>query len=213
MATEVEARFRAADDETLARLAAVERIGGADIGPPVPVDEEDRYLDTDDGRMAAARWACRLRTRDGVTRISLKGPSSAPVGADPWLHRRPEVEGPASATLDPAAWPPSAARDRLLELTGGGELHERFRLLQRRTERPVSIGGRALGTLTLDAVRIVHAGREIGDLRIVELELAAPDRAAEASLAELAHTLSEVPGLEPEARTKLEQASARMERM
>ena len=212
MATEVEARFRAADDETLVRVAALERIGEAHLGPPVAVDEEDRYLDTADGRVAASHWACRLRTREGVTRISLKGPASAPVEADPWLHRRPEVEGPAASTLDPAAWPPSAARDRLLELSGGGELRERFRLLQRRTERTVTLGGRALGTLTIDAVRIVQAGRELGSLRIVELELAAPNAATETSLAELARALSEVPGLAPEPRTKLEQAAARLER-
>ena len=213
MATEVEARFRAADEDTLTRLASVERIGDADLGPPVAVDEEDRYLDTVDGRMAAARWACRLRTREGVTRISLKGPSATAVDADPWLHRRPELEGPAASTLDAAAWPPSAARDRLLELSGGGPLRERFRLLQSRTERTVTLRGRALGTLTLDAVRIAQAGRDLGRLRIVELELAAPDASAESSLTELARALSELPGLEPEPRTKLEQAAARLERV
>ena len=74
MPTEVEARFRAESAEPLAELAGRARLGRARLGSPRTVDETDRYLDTIDGRLAAARWACRLRSREGTTRISLKGP-------------------------------------------------------------------------------------------------------------------------------------------
>lgn len=209
MGLEVEARFRA-DDAALARLADADRLGPAVLGEPVTVDEVDRYLDTADGDLAAARWACRLRTRGDVTKVSLKGPPAV-EGGEAWLHRRPEVEGPAVDVPALDAWPPSAARDRLASITGGRPLHERFRLLQRRTERAVHVDGDPVGTLTLDAVRIVgRGGRDLGQLRIVELEMAAGDGAAESRLAPLAAALARIGGLEPEPRTKLEQAVERL---
>jgi inorganic triphosphatase YgiF len=209
MALEVEARFRA-DPPTLARLATLERIGVAALGPARTVEEVDRYLDTDDGRLAAARWACRLRTREGVTRISLKGPPEGATG-DRWLHRRPELEGPATPSLHPGAWPPSAARSHLEDLAGDRPLLERFRLDQRRTERSVIVDGQPLGTLTLDAVDVRGAdGSDRGSLEIVELELASADPASEAQLAGLAAALATMEGLVPEPRTKLEHALARL---
>jgi inorganic triphosphatase YgiF len=209
MALEVEARFRA-DPDTLVRLAELDRIGDATLGPGRTAEEVDRYLDTDDGRLAAARWACRLRTRDGVTRISLKGPAEA-AAAERWLHRRPELEGPATGALDPSEWPASEARSHLESLTGGHPLRERFHLAQRRTERPVVLEGARLGTLSLDAVDVRRPdGRGGGTLEIVELELATADPASEAHLAGLAAALAAIEGLTPEPRTKLEHALERL---
>ena len=201
MGDEVEARFRASGRAPLERLAARAALGMAVLGAAKTVLEEDRYLDTADGRLRAARWACRLRSREGTTRISLKGPPETPTTG--WLHRRPEVEGPASALVDPYAWPESPARSFLLELSGGAPLVEWLRLLQERTERAVAIDGRSVGGLTLDAVTAEQAGVRLGDLYLVELELRAeadPDR----DLPALAQALAAEPGLEAEPRTKLE---------
>ena len=204
MGLEVEARFRA-DPASLHRLATLPRLGEALLGEPATVDEVDRYLDTDDGRLAAARWACRLRTRGPMTKISLKGPPQ-PTDGDAWLHRRAEVEGPATDALDPATWPPSEARDRLDDLRRGRPLLERFRLVQRRTERAVALDGDVLGTLTLDAVSVLSAdGRPAGGIEIAELELRAADARSEAALRPLAAALA-AEGLAPEPRTKLELA-------
>lgn len=205
MGFEVEARFRADGRGTLERLAARSTLGDAMLGPPRTVLEEDRYLDTVGGRVGAARWACRLRSREGVTRISLKGPPDAP--ATGWLHRRPELEGPASPIIEPHAWGASAARDLLLELSGDAPLVEWLRLLQERTERAVTLDGRLLGTLTLDVVTAERGGSRLGQMLVVELEIRAdgdPDR----DLTPLAEALATEPGLEAEPRTKLELALA-----
>lgn len=202
---EVELKYRATP-AALAELERVDRIGEATIGPVHRVDEVDRYLDTPDGRLAAARWACRLRTRDGRTVISLKGPPSGSAGA---IHRRPEIEGPASESLDPSAWPPSAARERLAALAGSlAPLVERLRLRQRRLERSVSLAGRPVGTLSLDEVAVAWRGAQCGTLRDVELELVAE---AEPLVGELAGALAAVRGLDPEPRSKLERALAAVE--
>jgi inorganic triphosphatase YgiF len=208
MATSIESelKYRAETDAALESLATPAQLGPATLGPARTVQEVDRYLDTEAGDLARARWACRLRTRQGVTRISLKGPPRHAAGAT--LHERPELEGPAGTGLNPADWPPSPAADLLAELTGGAPLSERLRLAQRRIEREVMLGGRRAGLLSLDHVLVQHAGDEVGVLRVVELELASDARAGASDPGPLDRALAAVPGLTPEPASKLERALA-----
>jgi len=210
MRIEVEAKFRAATAAPLDDLARRRTIGRALLGPGSTVDEVDRYLDTADGRLAAAGWACRLRSRDGAVRISLKGPPSAFDGG--WSHRRPEVEGPATGNIDPGAWPSSDATNLLADLGAGRPLAELLRLEQRRTERGVSLaGGAAIGTLSLDRVRVGARGvTGPEELFIVELELDPGAPQGEVSLPDLAAALASVSGLVADPRTKLEHALERL---
>jgi inorganic triphosphatase YgiF len=203
---EVELKFRADSEATLHVLATAQTLGSARLGPARQVDEVDRYLDTSDLRLSAAGWACRLRSREGRTRVSLKGPSAA--GARGALHRRPELDGPATDQPDPHAWPPSGARDALLAMSGGAPLGERFTLRQGRRERSVTLDGSEIGTLSLDDVRVEHAGVERGRCLVVELELT--DEAARRGLdtVPLQEALLAAGGLEAEPRTKLERALA-----
>lgn len=210
MTTEVEAKFLADGPEPLRRLAAAARLGRAVLGPPTTFDEVDRYLDTDDGHLEAAGWASRLRDRGSSTRISLKGPPDA--ASDGWIHHRPEVEATAADGLDPRGWPPSEARTLLERLSDGRPLRERFRLVQRRTERRVELDGATFGTLSLDAVTVRRDERDAGTLFAVELEL--EDGAAAStieSLAELGSLLAARPGLRPDRWTKLQHALAMFE--
>lgn len=210
MRTEVEAKFRAQTGDPLDDLAERATIGRALLGPGRTVDEMDRYLDTEDRRLAAAGWACRLRSRDGAVQISLKGPPSDSDHG--WSHRRPEVEGPATETIDPAVWPPSAAADLLADLAAGLPLSELLRLNQRRTERTVAlVDGRPLGTLSLDRVRVsAHDVHDCEELFIVELELDPDSPRGEDELAGLATALASIPGLAADPRTKLEHALERL---
>jgi inorganic triphosphatase YgiF len=206
---EAELKFRAESEAPLLALAAAARLGPAHLGPPRSFEELDRYLDTADGRLAAARWACRLRTRDRETLLSLKGPAQHRAGS--LLHLRPEIEGPAGAGLEPAEWPPSNARDRLLELAGGEPLRERLALRQQRTERSVDLDEAPIGTLSLDACIVMHEGAARGRLLVVELELHDPAAAGAGSasgevVGELASALLAVPGLSADRASKLERA-------
>jgi len=204
MAIEVEARFRVTDPRALARLASVSRLGTADLGPATDIDESDEYLDTADGALAAARWACRLRRRGSTVIVSLKGPPGAGTGG--WLHRRPEVEGPAIAEPQPERWPPSEAHELLDRLRGGRPLVVRLTLRQLRRERDVTIDAQRLGVLSIDDVTVVAADRSVGRFGVVELELADGGQAPSQSLAELATVLAAVDGLVAEPRSKLERA-------
>jgi inorganic triphosphatase YgiF len=205
MPTEVEAKFRAESPKPLIELAIRPRLGRALLGTPRTVDEVDRYLDTDDGRLAAALWACRLRSREGTTRISLKGPPVDRVTG--WHHRRPEVEGAATDAIEPEEWPMSPALELLNRLRDGRPLVERMRLYQARTERAVTLAdGASIGTLTMDLVRMAADGTDLGRLFMVELELDASSAAGEAELDGLAAELGATDGLVAEPRSKLEHA-------
>ncbi len=224
---ETELKLSAASAGPLERLASMPQLGSMRLGTPEIFLELDRYLDTSDGHLAAARWACRLRRRSGRHLISLKGPPADEadgLGGMPGgtlggaLHRRPEIEGPAHAGLDPRDWPASAARDRLLELTGGRELEERLILRQRRTERRVSDRLLRIGTLSLDRVGVIRRGEAIGRLWCVELELertSALHREGDTHrlLAEILAELLAVEGLAIEPLTKLERAVALIDRV
>jgi len=203
---EVELKLAASDPGPLDDLAGRATLGPAHLGRARVTDELDRYLDTPDGRLSAARWACRLRTRDGRTIVSLKGPRGDAPGHDPALHRRPEREGPADDRPDPAAWPPSPARDLLVELAAGAPLAERLALAQQRTERSVVAHGARVGTLSLDRVTVVHRDRPAGHLFVVELELSTEAAADEALVASLSAALASVDGLTPDPTSKLEHA-------
>lgn len=203
---EVELKLRAETDAPLRALAEATRLGPADLGPPSEVVELDRYLDTADGRLAATGWACRLRTRRGVARLSLKGPPQHAAGD--LLHRRPEIEGPGDFDINPDRWPSSPARERLLELSDGGNLVERLALRQRRVERAASVEGGRVGTLSLDRVQVEQEGVERGGFLAVELEL--DDAALDTGFdpAPLVDALLATRGLVAEPHTKLERALA-----
>lgn len=201
---ESELKYRAETDAALDALASPSELGPASLGPAHAVEETDRYLDTEDRRLARAHWACRLRAREGRIILSLKGPSRHVAGAA--MHQRPELEGPSDGDLDPASWPPSAARDLLLELTAGGELRERLSLAQRRVERDVEVGGARVGLLSLDRSRVLHGGSEVGILRVVELELSPDALLRGFDPASLERSLAAIPGLTPDPASKLGRA-------
>jgi inorganic triphosphatase YgiF len=207
MPIEVEARFRATGPTPLARLANISTLadGAAEFGAAITFEEVDTYLDTAAATLAAARWACRLRARDGRVTVSLKGPAETPpsVGG---VHRRPEVEGPATASHDPGDWPASPARDLVERLRQGAPLVERLALHQVRTERRVTLDGSTLAVLSLDAVSVHHVGGVRGTFHVVELELSSESGGREAELAELARRIAAEPGLAPDRLSKLERA-------
>jgi inorganic triphosphatase YgiF len=201
---ESELKFRADDESPLIALAGDSTLGPATLGPARTVDELDRYLDTPSLQLAALRWACRLRTREGRTIVSLKGPAEHESGAA--MHERRELEGPATPALSPIEWPASEARDRLLEMAAGEPLVERLALAQQRTERAVLQDGVRTGLLSLDRVRVLKSSQGIGRLLMVELELEPSALANGLDPGSLASALSGVSGLHVDPLTKLEHA-------
>jgi CHAD domain-containing protein len=198
---EVELKYRMTDAGPGERLLAADDLAGFTAsGPVVLVVNEDRYLDTDDGRLAGAGYACRLRSTADGTIISLKGLRG--IGGGGEVHRREELEGPADPAVAPADWPASDARDRVVEIAGDAALGDLVAVRQARRKREYEHDGTVV-ELSVDDVEVVAGGAVIERFAELELELRAGDEAALESLADL---LSEIEELVPAETSKLERA-------
>jgi len=202
---EVELKYRLRDAEAAARLGALRTLGGLRVaGRPRQVQVEDRYLDTADGALSRAGYAVRLRRGPRTTILSVKASNEAASA----LHRREELEGPADLSLDPHAWPSSAARSLVLEHAGDSPLIEIVTIRQLRRARAFT--GDALEVeLSVDDVEVVAGGRMIDRFLELEVELKAGD---EAGLVDLAVILGADAALEPVTTSKLERALAALAR-
>jgi hypothetical protein len=195
---EVEVKLSVEDPEPIARLIDApvpERLAGFEAAGPTHLDVVvDRYLDTDDGALEAA--GARIRLRDsgrGVT-ATLKRRGIVEDG----VTTRVELEGPATPSLDPAAWPESAARRALEEIVGRSRLVETARLRQRRQVRDVSRAGTRV-ELSLDHLEALDGEAVVATRWELEAELKAGDREA---LAELSNALQVLPGVSLAAESK-----------
>jgi len=196
---EVELKYRVSDAEAAARLGALRTLGGLRVsGRPRQVQVEDRYLDTADGALARAGYAVRLRRGPRMTILSVKASNEAASA----LHRREELEGPADLSLDPHAWPSSAARSLVLEHAGDSPLIETVTIRQLRRARVFAGDGLEV-ELSVDDVEVVAGGRMIDRFLELEVELKAGD---EAGLADLGVILGTDAALEPITTSKLERA-------
>jgi CHAD domain-containing protein len=199
---EVEAKFDVLGRApTRALLRGHDLAGLPGIGAAREVRHIDRYLDTPDGRLRAAGWAARLRTVEADTRIQLK--RIAAPGED-GVTRRTELDGPAGPDEDPATWPTSAARRRLLQLLHGETATVRLTLRQDRLVRDFGDDGTRV-ELSLDRTAALAGEDVAGRLTILELEL----RSGEiAGFERAAAHLRIQPFLSPSTVTKLGWAAA-----
>jgi triphosphatase len=143
------------------------------------VSVTDRYFDTPDFALARAGYGARLRRQAGRTTLTLK----SDIEVSGARHRREEIDAPAGASLEPESWPPSSARELLVELAGRGPFVDRFAIRQRRRERGLSYAGAELAA-SLDDARVVLDGVELARLRGLEVELVSGRRGALSGLAD-----------------------------
>ena len=202
---EVELKYRVRDAETAARLGALRTLGGLRVaGRPRQVQVEDRYLDTADSALSRAGYAVRLRRGPRMTILSVKASSEAASA----LHRREELEGPADLSLDPHAWPSSAARSLVLEHAGESPLIEIVTIRQLRRARTFASDALEV-ELSVDDVEVVAGGRVIDRFLELEVELKAGD---EVGLVDLVVILEADAALEPVTTSKLDRALAALAR-
>jgi CHAD domain-containing protein len=204
---ELELKYAVRDRDALLAVLDQERLAGLDVGPERAFVVEDRYVDTRDRAIERAGFAARIRDRTAGVQLGLKSlrrdrmgrrpldedtvdgldavdePLASPSGSRILaLHRRTEVEGPATHDLDPGAWPESDARALLVELSRGVPLVERFRVRQMRRLRELTEGASRV-ELTVDDVEVLRDGETLGTFVGLEAELASGDETVLEALA------------------------------
>ena len=198
---EVELKYRMSDAAAGDRLLSADELAGLGaIDDVETVVDEDRYVDTAEGALAAAGYAGRLRSQGDGTIITLKGLARHDDGGA--VHRREELEGPADPALAPAAWPASPARDELVALAGEAALQDVVRIRQVRRKRRYGADG-SIVELSVDDVEVLVDDRVVERFAELEVEL----RGGSADVLEpLADLLAEVEELVPAETSKLERA-------
>jgi CHAD domain-containing protein len=200
---EIELKYRLREEAAGDRyLVAQELAGFVPITPVRSTQLEDRYIDTADGAMARAGFACRLRQTAKATTVSVKSTSRRPDASG--VHRREELEGPADRTAGPRDWPPSDARSLVLEQCGDAPLVELVTIRQLRRKRHLQAGDTVV-ELSLDEVDAVARSRVVERFVELEVELVQGD---EGQLAGMDSLLADDPGLVASTGSKLESALA-----
>jgi CHAD domain-containing protein len=202
---EIELKYRLLEEAAGDRYLVAEELAGfVPITPVRSTQLEDRYLDTADGALARAGFACRLRQTAKGTTVSVKSTSRRPDGSG--IHRREELEGPADRTAGPRDWPPSDARSLILEQCGDAPLVELVTIRQLRRKRHLQ-AGETVVELSLDEVDAVARSRVVERFVELEVELVEGD---ESQLAGMDALLAADPGLAASTGSKLESALAAM---
>lgn len=186
------------DDPDPARLAGF--VAGGEVHVEVMTD---RYLDTmvGGGALFLAGMRARLRVSEAGVVLAVKRRG---VVSEVGVTTRVEVQGPASAVMDPTTWPPSDARALLLATVGGARLVEIAALRQVRHTRSLRRGD-ALVEVSLDEMAALADDRPVAHRVELEAELkGGPATALDA----LAEALAELEGIGPPVGSKLEFALA-----
>lgn len=211
---EVELKYAVQDVAALhAWLDGPDALPGVTLGAWTARADTDTYVDTDDRALAEAGYGGRLRERGSRITLTLKtlrsvpepevsdtaddgdGASSVSVA----LHRRIELEGPATPSGDPLAWPDSPARALLLELIGDAPLRIRFVIAQRRAVRQLRDETGQVAELSLDESTVRYRDLLAGSFATLEIE--ARGR-AETLLAHVAAAVEATGLVIPEPRSK-----------
>ncbi len=163
----------------------------------------DSYVDTSDWAVARAGYAARLRRSGKGTRFELKSMAAPRNG----LHKREELDGPASQGTPPAEWPDSPARSALLGLCGDAPLLELLTIRQQRRYRrlrtPSGEGAPTRVELSVDEVEVQLDGRCLDRWSELEVEL---EDGPEAPLRSLAELLDRDTDLRRSSPSKMERA-------
>jgi inorganic triphosphatase YgiF len=198
---EIEAKFVLPDMDTFQRLQTVDRLVGFALSAGQIQQVRDTYLDTAGRLILSAGYACRRREQSEGILITLKGLG----GAQSAVHRREELEIWIPSDLPPAQWPPSSARERVLQLIGSALLLPLFELQQTRTVRRVSQDERWVAELSLDDVYVKTGHR---DQAYLEVEVELKSQGNEDDLSVIVACLRDEWKLRPEPLSKFERALA-----
>jgi CHAD domain-containing protein len=201
---EIEAKFVIPDETIYRRLLDANELAGLSLEHGPTVDVHDQYVDTEDGKLLAAGYACRLRAEGGGFLLTLKSTGQARDA----IHRRDEREAILPAfDLDPERWPEGPARELAAGLAAGAPLRPLLEVHQTRARRNVRDGERVIGEMTVDAVA-TDGGRPAGPERYHELEIELKGDGTEDDLARLAAELQDSWHLPPQRSSKFERALA-----
>ena len=208
-AIEIEWQFDALDLRPAGRWLASLAAGTTSIaalGPVTAVQgptivQEDRYLDTDDWRIARAGYVLRVRNAKNKHQVTLKALADEPKGSGSGPRRRREVNEPFLG--GPGRWIEDAGPVgwRVAALIGRRPLNQVLEVQTRRRPFVLHLGGEDVAEIALDETAI--AIDDQNPMRLLRVEVEVQPAWVEV-LAPLVEDLQRSSGLAPAALSKFE---------
>ncbi len=200
---EIEAKYTTSE-LTFDKLLKVHALGDYMLEAAEEQYLTDHYLDTGDRAIRKGGYAFRVREKNGIWLLTLKGLGTTESA----IHRREEYEVEIQSDITPQQWPDSPARDLVFSLTRSQPLFELFVIRQHRTLCKVFRGERLVGELSLDVVDMGSFGQQE---RTYEVEVELESHGTIEDLQVLDEILQNNYGLRPETRSKFERAMDQFE--
>ncbi len=199
---EIEAKYAILDPQTFNLLQGLQRLGPYPLVDSKERSFRDTYLDTPDGRLLRAGYACRWRVTDTIQRITVKGLAQGLTTA----HQREEFEA-LFHDVDPTRptdWGDTPPHDLVTRLVGDLSLSPLLALRQRRMTRLLlNPQGDPLAELALD--RFIVEG-DPSQRAFLELEIELIGSAGVSQLTPIQHALNQIEGLTSQPTSKFERA-------
>ncbi len=198
---EVEAKYAIPSEQLYQQLLSLDMLGEFHLLDGGSAALHDTYLDTAARTIWQAGYALRQRKKGTLFIITLK----ALQGGEGTVKHREELEVTIAQPAPPTHWPPSAVKERVVDLIGAQDLQPLFELHQLRHERQLISDEHPVCMISLDAVTLSDTERSTRFF-VVEAELL--PQGTEKDLEAVMHALEDSWKLQPDTGTKLQRALA-----
>lgn len=194
---EIEAKFIISERDSFEKLKGITSIAEFDAGEPVDKEFTDTYLDTMDMAIYASGFSFRCREKGSKVTYTLKSLSTS----NSLVHMREEVEFTLTEKLPVKDWDNCVLRERVLSMTGSGELFPLFTVTHKRTDFLLDTGQRNVAELSFDDVILKC---EKSKKSYLELEVELTGDGTESELNQIAEYLRDEEGLTPGSSSKFD---------
>jgi inorganic triphosphatase YgiF len=198
----IEAKFRITDPGIFWSLQTIDHLAKYSLSKTEIEAIDDAYLDTKKRKLLAAGYCCRRRNQGKGFLITLTKLRLGKGAAQKQQKREVALK---KNKIDPADWPKSQARSRVLKVAPNKKLQVIFAFDQTRITRRISYGKQAIALANLDDVSLMINGKE-QHFKILKLKITAPSQ--EKHLNALIEALQAKWPLETEPLSKFERALA-----
>jgi len=196
----IEKKFKIKDPGTFWSLQTIDQLGEFSLSTDEVTEVTDTYLDTRKRRLLAKGYSCCKRELGKKARIILKK-----VDTDDDVSHQPKEWRVKlkKDTHDPADWPDSKVRTRVIKTIPEKKLQPIFVLRHTRITRSISKGNQVIAQANLDGVSLTVNGKE-RQFKTLKLKVTDPEQ--EKQFKALISTLQSNWQLKPEPLSNFERA-------
>ncbi|WP_319506958.1 CYTH domain-containing protein [uncultured Methanolobus sp.] len=163
---EIEAKFLVSGRDVFDKLMNIDSVSEFSVSDPVLKEFSDIYLDTLDMAIYSSGFSFRCRDKKDKVVYTLKSLKSASY----LIHMREETEFTLSEKLPVKEWNDCDLKNRVLKMTGSGNLFPLFLVEHKRTDLQVYNRERHVAELSFDDVIIICGNNKKSYLEL-EVEL------------------------------------------